>query len=792
MSGLFNPYALTALGKPLQQRQSPELRVETPYITRAQLDMAQHTFVRFLDQARLSMVPNPTQQGRLADGTPYRIVTASGAPIMQVWPVEVDENRVRPKSRHGILLHYFDEVSKFIIVQYFGGEWKSIDVKSGRCGATIHTSAIEDVEGGKLFALTNYGSYDGLVQTETKFRPTGVSDPYPSGVGTSIFSNAVVDCELPGVPVILNEGSVAFVTKTDNEASPVSLYILRIPRNKPSAGNDLPNIQLPDTPADTAEYADRDDIFYGSLSASSKNRSVVARIHSTGIQYAPRDVVTTGFCRRLFDRTPKSIPSHRLSGVPYKYDREVVFNIIKGDDGYELVHSINDISQELRVVDMSSTFEVVDEYIDYPADWTADYYEGRGMHYPEDLYSESGMCKGEISHDYSECRVPLPVNFYLECGSSWEKTSVLNKSASYAGDIFISSYFDFSGNRKELKMSQKINCSSESKRYYRKVMVDPPRTGYPGAPTTAYDIYLTMKSDGSSGWWKELLTRDATTEVKYTSTLNVGDGDIEVVSIDGWVKNNYPSVLSSYGEHAGPADTVTFEFAASVLNTLSFDGLTEILTGVRVDARSGGEKEAPVRRIHDDVVYFDATLGFTSYFEVYHRGILVFSRILDTYEQLISLTSSSSIPPYNPKPEYLKELTRSKSPTYIDTWKYSVEFQEGVCAPVKFTPERRTIKIGERGQSLGKYEGELKTSDTVFLNISMFPTSDVTQQFTSDPNISKLAPPKTMIAIDPTSGGCAVVNDVCKILISPEGKVTEIQSVTGIPDNSLKSWCTST
>ena len=87
MSSLFNPYALTALGKPLQQRQSPELRVETPYINRAQLDMAQHTFVRFLDQARLSKVPNPTEQGRLADGTPYRIVTASGAPIMQVWPV---------------------------------------------------------------------------------------------------------------------------------------------------------------------------------------------------------------------------------------------------------------------------------------------------------------------------------------------------------------------------------------------------------------------------------------------------------------------------------------------------------------------------------------------------------------------------------------------------------------------------------------------------------------------------------------------------------------------------------
>ena len=323
-------------------------------------------------------------------------------------------------------------------------------------------------------------------------------------------------------------------------------------------------------------------------------------------------------------------------------------------------------------------------------------------------------------------------------------------------------------------------------------MVEPPSTGYPGAPTTAYDIYLTMKNDGTNSYWKELLTRDATTEAKYTSTLNVGDGDIEVVSIGGWVKNNYPNVLNRYGEHAGPADNVTFEFAASVLNTLSFDGLSEILTGVRVDAKSGGEKEAPVRNTIKEVVDFEATLEFTSYFEVYHKGILVFSKILNTYERSINLTSSSSFPPENPLKEYLKESANSSSPTYIDTWKFVPENQEGVCAPIKYTPERRTVEKGSRDEYSKKYGGELETSNSVFFNISMFPTGDVTQQFTSDSNISKLTPPKTMIAIDPTSGGCAVVNDVCKILISPEGEVTEIQSVTGIPDNFLKSWCAST
>lgn len=115
MSSLFNPYALTALGKPLQQRQSPELRVETPYISRAQRDMAQHTFVRFLDQARLSMVPNPTEQGRLADGTPYRIVTASGAPIMQVWPVAEETLGSRLKFASGFVFESPDSDAYYVI-----------------------------------------------------------------------------------------------------------------------------------------------------------------------------------------------------------------------------------------------------------------------------------------------------------------------------------------------------------------------------------------------------------------------------------------------------------------------------------------------------------------------------------------------------------------------------------------------------------------------------------------------------------------------------------------------------
>lgn len=181
MSSLFNPYALTALGKPLQQRQSPELRVETPHISRAQLDMAQHTFVRFLDQARLSRVPNPTQQGRLADGTPYRIVTASGAPIMQVWPVAQSQDDLPIQLDSGIIVSNVSE-STFYRLFEEGGQWRWELSPSGYCGLSV--IARKHDKGGIIHFVRNQGIFTehyrpGETQVysrtyTTKYSPSGV------------------------------------------------------------------------------------------------------------------------------------------------------------------------------------------------------------------------------------------------------------------------------------------------------------------------------------------------------------------------------------------------------------------------------------------------------------------------------------------------------------------------------------------------------------------------------------------------------------------------------------------
>lgn len=85
---LWNPFALNVLGQPMAPVAPPALRVEGGQASSAQLAMAQQAFASFVNQARLSQAPNPSQIGKLADGTAYRIVSVAGQQIMQIWPAQ--------------------------------------------------------------------------------------------------------------------------------------------------------------------------------------------------------------------------------------------------------------------------------------------------------------------------------------------------------------------------------------------------------------------------------------------------------------------------------------------------------------------------------------------------------------------------------------------------------------------------------------------------------------------------------------------------------------------------------
>ena len=121
---LWNAYSFDPKGQPVTGRAPDALRVLGGQATAAQLTMAQSAFTSYCMRARLAVVPNPTELGRLPDGTPYRIVTVGNATVMEIQPGGED---VEDKSIRGILAtHTAGEVSRaWLIIP--GGKFRAPD-----------------------------------------------------------------------------------------------------------------------------------------------------------------------------------------------------------------------------------------------------------------------------------------------------------------------------------------------------------------------------------------------------------------------------------------------------------------------------------------------------------------------------------------------------------------------------------------------------------------------------------------------------------------------------------------
>lgn len=98
---LWNPYAFSVTGQALGPVAPPALRAYGAEPTAEQRGMAQTVYVAFCSRVRLSAVPNPTEQGRLPDGTSYRITVVGSQTVMEIWPVANDDLR---RSGIGLVL----------------------------------------------------------------------------------------------------------------------------------------------------------------------------------------------------------------------------------------------------------------------------------------------------------------------------------------------------------------------------------------------------------------------------------------------------------------------------------------------------------------------------------------------------------------------------------------------------------------------------------------------------------------------------------------------------------------
>ncbi len=114
----WNPYAMTFHGQPITGQTPPKLVVHGPPLTAQQGAMLQTAYNAFVGAARVSIVPNPTRQGRLLDGSPYTIECVQGSCTCNVWTVAGGS---AADFTRGIA--FFADTT-WAVIYYVGGVWR--------------------------------------------------------------------------------------------------------------------------------------------------------------------------------------------------------------------------------------------------------------------------------------------------------------------------------------------------------------------------------------------------------------------------------------------------------------------------------------------------------------------------------------------------------------------------------------------------------------------------------------------------------------------------------------------
>lgn len=175
MSSILNPYAVDILGNAAPLAPIPQLRAEGLPMSRAQLDMAKHVFLRFTDRARVSFAPNNNEQGFLPDGSRYRITDNTGMRIMQVWPITSGGEKITFQMESGIVVSRYG--IRFYVLRFRDGVWGWEQSMRGCCAlSVVHR---ETPSGSMVHFVKNRGAGRAA---STWYSPTEYFDGY-AGVG---------------------------------------------------------------------------------------------------------------------------------------------------------------------------------------------------------------------------------------------------------------------------------------------------------------------------------------------------------------------------------------------------------------------------------------------------------------------------------------------------------------------------------------------------------------------------------------------------------------------------------
>ena len=192
MSDIYNPYAFGVLGGPAPLVAPPALRVVSGQATPEQIAMARDVFTRFCSGARLSHVPHPAEIGRLPDGSTYRITDVAGNRVMQLWAVGGVDEIV---TRGGIVLLGLDGLTYHRV--WYADGWKYEQMKAGNFA--LRGSSFLRADGKYVCTTTpdDHRTYkvmpDGSVAVEdgaASFRREARFFEHPVGVGAGMITDS--------------------------------------------------------------------------------------------------------------------------------------------------------------------------------------------------------------------------------------------------------------------------------------------------------------------------------------------------------------------------------------------------------------------------------------------------------------------------------------------------------------------------------------------------------------------------------------------------------------------------
>ena len=743
---IWNPFAFTPTGQPVAPVAPPALRVMGEPATAQQLTHAQDAFYRFCASARLSAVPNPTETGRLPDGTRYRIVTVGAQTTMEIWP-----GKAAAPTRGGIVVFYAGV--GFHRVWWRDGAWSSKAIARAFCGVNVQRTAE-----GKYFC-------DSVATTFTTDSSTFLeglvrSNPYPLTDGVSTSQEGYL-------AEYMEKGDINFAIAQQQE-----LVYLSASGNTYQIASTGP-IQPAGAPMQLEGAAvtgtlDGGDGVVPQLARRTFEDFLLTTISDETLPQPPHGVVKL----RVLAREAAPSVSYMLPGPPKKEAN--IFSVSAAPP-----HSVS--RSQVPLISESS-YTAVAEARRKPTVNT------RRGEYIAHIYIDAPPPSPPTIYQ----NFPIEFDFVVRVGYSStngytrkaevsaSETQWIRECVNYAGERYsallrataeVSNIIEYTSERHNDSVGTGISGGGGWQLYG----IEVPGWALGSPPTTFETNAIGVPNFSLSEWLITETTVRVMTD-KINTSFVVGREDIEVLGIDLTLEASTTVRIPSGGSPPG----------SSPPTIVQLDQIQGVATLCKI---IGYEEKAYVAVLSEDK-YKD--------FEVTR---LSSGALASTFR--ITATKESSLSVYFGGRK-VWTLPKGSSPfTYvlvadeIDMRVPSEHLGATTFEVENYVPQVYTAQSVEPAilrAHLSKVTTPALSQASRFGGTNREEVSNLAgysyildyEQLQRD-----IATPAVRFAVDPTSGGCLVVSEGMNILISPSGTVSQLASTTQLPDGQLDPWCAS-